>query len=451
MVRMGNCFLCGALAWFLVGTGVRVGRANDAVDQGASAADFATSPAWDAIKAESFELVWTTVSEGYFDPEFGGVDWAGMPEKFADALAAAEDEMALRTVLQRMLLEIERSHFAIIPRETTVFRPEEQDRVGTIGVRSRVHEGLVLVEAVTAGSPAADLVNPGDAIAAIDGHEVKPWVADMEAAGVLPQKRDGFLRSWVESWLSAPVGTTVHLSLVDPDGAAREIQVEAVAHDGAWAKPVGNFPAQPLEIVTEKDEATKPAYLRFNSFSPHLMREIRRFLTQIEADHGLVVDLRGNPGGLTQMGSGIAGLLLAYPHSLGEMQLRRGHLPVPVFPQANAFPGPVAVLIDRGSASTSEILAAGLQDLGRARLFGETSAGAALPSSFKRLPTGDLFQFAIADLRRPNGTAIEGIGVEPDEVVIAARRDLQEGRDPVRAAAEAWISDQLEAGAEATN
>ena len=416
---------------------------NETADEEAATPALHSSAAWPAIKSESFELVWSTVHEGYFDPAFGGVDWAGMPAKYAGELADAEDETTLRVVLQRLLSEIGQSHFAIIPREVTVFRPEERERVGMVGVRIHVNEGLVLVQSVAEDSPASGFVKPGDVVVAVEGYAVEPWVLQLEAAGVLPQKRDRFLRSWVESWLAAPVGTVVHLTLQELHGEPREVHLTSIAHDGPWAKPMGNYPSQPLEIVTERDNPPQPAYLGFNSFSPHLMGQIRRFLTSIEAEQGLVIDLRGNPGGLTQMASGIAGLLLSYPDSLGEMQLRKGRLPVPVFPQANAFRGPLAVLIDGGSASTSEILAAGLQDLDRARVFGQTSAGAALPSSFKRLPTGDLFQFAIADLRRPNGESIEGVGVEPDEVVEADRQDLQANRDPVRDAAEEWISRQL--------
>ena len=108
------------------------------------------------------------------------------------------------------------------------------------------------------------------------------------------------------------------------------------------------------------------------------------------------------------------------------------------------FAGPVAILIDHGSASTSEILAAGLQEAGRARVFGETSAGAALPSSFRVLPTGDLFQYAVGDMKTPGGKLLEGHGVEPDEVVHNTRADLAAGRDRVQDAARAWIRRERE-------
>jgi carboxyl-terminal processing protease len=140
------------------------------------------------------------------------------------------------------------------------------------------------------------------------------------------------------------------------------------------------------------------------------------------------------------MAAGIAGCLMTREVLLGQMKLRQGVMNFPVYPQEGAFLGPVAVLIDGSSASTSEILAAGLRDLGRARVFGERSAGAALPSAFKELPTGDLLQYAIADLLTPKGASIEGKGVEPDEAMAATRQDLIAGRDAVRAAAERWLA-----------
>ena len=68
-----------------------------------------------------------------------------------------------------------------------------------------------------------------------------------------------------------------------------------------------------------------------------------------------------------------------------------------VNPRLNTFSGPVAILVDGASASTSEILAGGMKDLGRARIFGTHTAAAALPSFFEKLPNGDGFQYAIAN------------------------------------------------------
>jgi carboxyl-terminal processing protease len=95
--------------------------------------------------------------------------------------------------------------------------------------------------------------------------------------------------------------------------------------------------------------------------------------------------------------------------------------------------------VDEGSASTSEILAGGLQDLKRARIFGVRTAGAALPSDIVRLPNGDGFQFAQASYTSESGNVLEGAGVEPDMVVQQTRDSLLAGHDLVIEAADAWI------------
>src|SRR5262249_55216879 len=150
--------------------------------------------------------------------------------------------------------------------------------------------------------------------------------------------------------------------------------------------------------------------------------------------------LRGNPGGVGQMSCGLAGMLESAETSLGTMRMRAGFQNFAVFPQSGAYLGPVVVLIDEMSASTSEIFASGMQSLGRATVVGRRSAGAALPSVLEKLPTGAVFQYAIGDFRTPKGTLIEGKGVAPDIEVNLSREALLGGSD-----------DQLDAAIKAIN
>lgn len=129
------------------------------------------------------------------------------------------------------------------------------------------------------------------------------------------------------------------------------------------------------------------------------------------------------------MAPGIAGVLKKEQSSLGTMHMRSGYQNFAVFPQENPYLGPVVILTDGGSASTSEIFAGGMQEIGRAVVVGERTAGAALPSIFQKLPTGALFQYAIADFKTPKGTLIEGRGVAPNVEVKLTRRSLLDGRD----------------------
>ena len=100
---------------------------------------------------------------------------------------------------------------------------------------------------------------------------------------------------------------------------------------------------------------------------------------------------------------------------------------------------PVAIVVDGLSASTSEMFAAAMQAIGRARVFGERTAGQALPAMATRLPSGDVLMHVVADFVAPDGTRIEGRGVIPDELVPLTRADLTAGRDAPLEAAIRWM------------
>ena len=91
------------------------------------------------------------------------------------------------------------------------------------------------------------------------------------------------------------------------------------------------------------------------------------------------------------------------------------------------------------TGSASECFAGGMQALGRARVFGQTSMGQALPAFFDKLPNGDVLIHATGDFVTANGTRLEGRGVIPDQVVPIVRSELLAGRDSTLEAALAWI------------
>jgi carboxyl-terminal processing protease len=158
---------------------------------------------------------------------------------------------------------------------------------------------------------------------------------------------------------------------------------------------------------------------------------------------GVIIDLRGNPGGIGGMAMGMAGHLISDENKkLGTMRTRKTSLDFVVNPQAQRYAGKIAVLIDDLSASTSEIFAGGLQDLGRARIFGRRSPGAALPSTIEQLPNGDRFQYAIADYVSTGGKVLEGQGVAPDVPVALDVKVLRSGKDPDIVAATRWIKEK---------
>jgi len=189
-------------------------------------------------------------------------------------------------------------------------------------------------------------------------------------------------------------------------------------------------------------------FIGFNVWMTAIDAPIADAVDRFRQADGLVIDLRGNPGGLTTMLSGLAGHFIADPDVvLGRMRTREATLEFRVNPR-NATPdgrrvrpyaGPVAVLVDELTGSASECFAGALQDLGRARIFGRQTRGEALPALTRRLANGDVLVYAVGDFVTPTGRTLEGEGVIPDEVVPLSGAALAAGRDESLEAALRWL------------
>jgi carboxyl-terminal processing protease len=154
---------------------------------------------------------------------------------------------------------------------------------------------------------------------------------------------------------------------------------------------------------------------------------------------GFVIDLRGNPGGLGALSAALLGWFLDKEATLGTLYLRDFSMKLVANPRPEAFRGKLAVLVDPLSASTSEFFAGAVKDLGRGKIFGEATAGMALPSYIEKLPTGDALQYTTANYLSAAGGPLEGKGVTPDVAAPLTQADLLAGRDAAWEAALQWI------------
>ncbi len=390
----------------------------------------AAAPAIADVRQETFDMVWTTVKERHFDPDFGGVSWDKVREQYAPKVAALKSNQELYALLQAMLGELHQSHFQIIPPEAIVDDDSKEPRGGGVGLDIRLIDGQVVINKVESGSKAfaADL-RPGFVIKKIDDTPVDQIIERFSKSTESPAIIRTRITRTALARINGKPETTVRLTYVDEGDRTREVTVAREKLKGEMSPRFGNFPPQYAEFESNRLEGGI-GYIRFNVFVTPLMDRIRAAIRSMLDARGIIIDLRGNPGGLGGMAPGIAGVLEAKQTSLGAMKLRSGRQAFIVFPQKDAYLGPVVIMVDGGSASTSEIFAAGLQESGRATIVGERTMGAALPSIFGKLPTGALFQYAIADFKTPKGVLIEGLGVKPDIEVKLTRRALLEGRDP---------------------
>lgn len=282
-----------------------------------------------------------------------------------------------------------------------------------IGVQVEMTERELRIVAPLAGSPGERAgLRPADSITHVDGQNVRGM--DLAAAIRL---------------IRGPAGSSVTLTVqrngrepFDVTVVREQIRIEAVRGD-----------IRPDNV----------AYVRITTFTGGVGSQLRSVLDRLQegAPIGWVLDLRGNPGGTLEGAITVTSLFLEDGVVLYE-QRRDGELrEIQRRGDARAASGPMAVLVDRGSASASEIVAAALRDNGRAVLIGEQTFGKGLVQVIHRLSDDSALRLTIARWLTPGREAIQGAGLVPQIVV-----EAQPGEDAALAEAVAYVRAQQAAG-----
>lgn len=397
---------------------------------------------------------------------------AGHAAPDASAVAAlrarardAQDPGAFRAVIAELLGSTGLSHHAIIPHDAV---PDGNVGEGRHGMTLAVIGGDAVVTRVEPGSPAATAgVEPGWRLVAFSGDPLQMAIAPHLHARTARERM--VQQQALETFVAARPGVLAEMQFLDRDGTPRMLDI---TFDEPTAKTIrfGMLPPIPAECahrIIEPSEwtglgldsagAPRVGVIRLGVWMPTLAPCIDAAVDALRGCDAIVIDLRGNPGGVGFMATGVAGHFMTEPLSLGRMVAPDAVLefranPRLVDTQGNAvrpFAGPLAILVDGGTASTSEIFAAGLEDHGRAEIFGGPSAGAALPAITTRLDTGDVLLYAIGDFRSARGRAIEGTGVVQGTDAPPELKDYIDCPDPVLRDALRWIGSVRTRGAPA--
>lgn len=424
-----------------IAAGVVAFALNLATVSGAAVAD----QSWRPAALESFDVTWQTIHDTFHDPTFGGLDWVAVRAQLRPRAESAASPDEVRAVIREMLARLGRSHFALLS-ATSASADDIGGGEAGVAVDVRIAGGHAIITRVEPASTAANAgLRGGEAVLAVGE---KPTEAPLPAHDDDPRAT---LLAWqrINGRLRGAPGSEVRLRVAGAGGAVREVTVERERDRGQVIR-FGNLP--PLTVRTQVFERGTPGDRRvgviaFSSWMPAAAVPIAEGVDRFRQADGLVIDLRGNLGGLVEMMRGVAGHVLDEPLSLGSMQTRESTLEFRVNPRKSTpdgravepFAGPVAILVDELTASASECFAGGLQSLGRVRVFGRRTAGQALPAATRALPNGDVLMYVIGDFVTPSGRRLEGDGVMPDQVVPIDREALAAGRDPVLEAALAWV------------
>lgn len=425
-----------------------------AITAGPAAAQTAAAP------IASYDSAWAALARTYWDTSFIATRWRPAHDSIRAALGADADAASVRAAIRALIAVPRQSHFVLLPASATPVPanagPSDDKRPGTVGLDVRAIGQEVVVWRVAAdGAAARSGIRTGDVIRQIDTLPVARMRTTLrDAMPNDPAKADALVTTSVKARLGGSVGDTLLLVLSDRRGRSRAHALVRTPLSGRLTQ-FGNLP--PIVVTatgareTVRARGQRPrsvALITWSAWFPALSPTLDTlFFANRDAD-ALIIDLRGNPGGVIGMLAGISGHVLDTVVSLGELRSRSGLLRFSSNPRrvdgtgrrTTPFAGPIAIIVDEFSASTTEFFASGMQAIGRARIFGATSAGQALPAAMGRLPNGDVLMHVIADHSDARGRRVEGIGVVPDEASPLRIADLRAGRDAALDAARAWIA-----------
>ncbi len=370
-----------------------------------------------------FELVWQTVNETYFDPTFGGLDWNEVRERYRPQIAAAQDGEEFYVTINKMLFELNVSHIGLIP-------PGEEEGLepvlsaeGSVGMDIRLLDGDAVVVSRRPGSPAAQAgLRPGFVMQRVNGKTVEQWADEVVLIPPLHERNERKrLTAKLQEQFYGPLDTTVELVYLDAQDEAHEIIIERAERDGKVDLGAG---LPPFYVEFESRRLDQDiGYIRFNAFIPPVDQRFPEALGSLRDSRGLIIDLRGNHGGVFEVRKPLAEQLVQERTLFWNYKRRDSIEEVYLEPVENAYGGPLVVLIDVMSASSAEEFSGALQAIGRAVVVGERSAGVCVRMDVKQLPNGALLMVPVAQTRTADGSVLEGNGVTPD-IEVALHRDL---------------------------
>src|SRR5437660_304363 len=237
------------------------------------------------------------------------------------------------------------------PKSYSAMREEQQGKYYGVGMQIAPRNNKVIVLAPFAGTPAYRAgIRPGDVIVAVDG---KPT--------------DNMNTGEVADLLKGPKGTNVHISILR-EGAEKPLEFNVVRAE---------IPRFSVDLKFEISPGI--GYMHVSGFNETTEHEVEQALEQFGDMKGLILDLRGNPGGLLNEGVGVADKFLKKGQVIVSHHGRSS--PEKVYYATHGNGGkeyPLVVLVNRGTASAAEIVSGAIQDHDRGLIVGETTFGTGL-------------------------------------------------------------------------
>lgn len=357
---------------------------------------FAYSP------VDLYDNVWKLVNSKYVDQTNNSQDWTKWRHKYDNAIRTNEDAYV---AINTMIASLNDPYTKFLdPKEFAEETSSIRGSLKGIGVQIGMKDGKLMVIAPIEDTPAekAGLL-ADDEIIEIDGVSTKGITVDKAADKIRGKE-----------------GTSVTLLIKRKDTEPKaykitraEIEVKSISQK------------MPIEVKMP-DEFS---YIRLSSFiSRNATKEFNDILNKTKDKKGYIIDLRSNPGGLLTNAIYISDMFLDGGTIVSTVD-RDGYKETQKATRGSSVKKPVVVIINKGSASASEIFSGALKDNHRAVIVGEQSFGKGLVQEINRLPYEAGINITIQKYLTPNGTDINKKGITPDIVVELTEENVKNKDD----------------------
>ncbi len=346
-----------------------------------------------------YRQAWQTVKYEYLDRTYNGQDWSRWERRYDSVIQSPDDAYV---GIQTMLATLNDDYTRFLPPHDMSEQTMQIDsRVFGVGIQIMVKDKKLTVVSTLKETPAAEAgLEPNDVITHIEG-EPSAGLSVSEAADRIRGEE----------------GTYVNLTIRRGDRSfdvrvqRAEIKIKTVFTKSLPHKEIG--------------------YIRLNTFiSENALLEMREAVSSMADKKALILDLRGNYGGLLNNAVDIADLFLSEGEIVSIVGRDNQKTRVMKASSGIEFDKPLVVLIDGGSASASEILSGALKDHKRATLIGTRTFGKGLVQKINPLMDGSGINITISRYLTPSGRDIDHKGIDPDIEVALTQEDLRKDRDP---------------------
>ena len=343
---------------------------------------------------------WQIVNRDYVDETFNKKDWQAIRKDLIGREYSSKEQAY--TALRGALKQLDDPYTRFMdPKQYESLTSQTSGELSGVGIRLEADiktKVLTVVEPLP-NSPASTAgIRSGDRVLAIDGRSTQ---------GMTVEEASGLIRGKEGTRITLEIGRG-EKDLIKMPLVRAKIELQAVRYS------------------SRQEGATKVGYIRLNEFSSHAADQMRQAIKSLNKEKvdSFVLDLRGNPGGLLQASVEISRMWMDQGGIVKTVDRKGGAEEISA--NRTAITNlPLAVLVDKNSASSSEILTGALKDNNRATIVGTDTFGKALVQSVHPLSDGSGLAVTIAHYYTPNGTDISQKGITPDIVLPLDRAQVE--------------------------